>query len=443
MKTIIPAADNVIKLLGKAKTSENYRMMHYVVSEEVEDGVLLFHTLTREMLLLSKEEYERLFDLPELYEKWFIVPEETNDRKLTDQIRFTLRAMQKKPEHIKGYTIFTTTECNARCFYCFEKGARHYPMSEETALKTVEFIAAHCGGESVKLRWFGGEPLYNAKVIDIITNGLKEKGIEFRSSMTTNGYLFDDDSMKRATELWNLRWVQITLDGTEEVYNQTKNYIYSNNTSPFETVLDNIGRCIENQIYVSIRLNVSATNADDLMELVRQLYNRFGTTKYLGVYSAMLFHIAKKADTENERTYEKQRELDSIIRKYGLQIRHYISRKMKLNYCQADNDGSVTVLPDGKLGACEDYSDFGFIGDIWSNTIDNQARSDYKECYPSIPECTVCFYYPECIRLKKCNSLSLCTLTHRDKVLTETKERMINSLHRTDNSEEKTDEGNC
>lgn len=442
MKTIIQAMDSVIKLLGKAKAADRYRLMTYVVSEEVNEGILLFHMLTREMLLLSKEEYSRLFALPELYEKWFIVPEETNDLKLVDQIRFTLRIMQKKPEYITSYTIFTTTDCNARCFYCFEKGAKRYPMSEETALKTAEFIAEHCGEKPVSLAWFGGEPLYNTKAIDIISKSLKEKKISFSSHMTTNGYLLDDEMIGRAKKMWNLQMVQITLDGTEKVYNKTKNYIYDDG-NPSETVLKNIEKCLDNEIYVMIRLNVSTVNADDLITLVHQLYRRFGPNKYLKVYSMLIYQIMEKPEKEYAEIYEKSKILDELLQKYSFQTKKYVSKHLKLNRCQADLDYCVTVLPNGKLGACEHYTDSDYIGDIRDNFVDAKERKAFRECFPPEKECIECFYYPECIRLKRCDTASNCTNYIREKLLFETKQKMKNTLYRTEASDEKSDEDNC
>lgn len=61
------------------------------------------------------------------------VPQEMDDQKYADHVRFIRRTMQKKPEHITNYVIFTTTDCNARCFYCYELGRSRIPMSVETA----------------------------------------------------------------------------------------------------------------------------------------------------------------------------------------------------------------------------------------------------------------------------------------------------------------------
>ena len=69
-----------------------------------------------------------------------------------DFVRLVLRAQSKDMDPIIGYTIFTTTDCNARCFYCFELGRSRIPMSEETAHKTARYIRDHCGGEKVKIK---------------------------------------------------------------------------------------------------------------------------------------------------------------------------------------------------------------------------------------------------------------------------------------------------
>lgn len=58
MQTILPPSGNTIKILGKPKPAEHgLRWMHYVLAQPVEDGVLVFHTLTRALLLLTQEEY--------------------------------------------------------------------------------------------------------------------------------------------------------------------------------------------------------------------------------------------------------------------------------------------------------------------------------------------------------------------------------------------------
>ena len=163
-----------MKLLGKQnyRAEETYRLMYFVVQAEVDDGLLLLHNMTKEMVLLSQEE-QRVFeqcptDLPELIDRWFLVPTGHDDCKLSRQILEVARMIAQPRPHITDYTIMTTSDCNARCFYCYELGQSRRTMTEETALQTADYIIGHCGGEAVSIVWFGGEPLFNKPVISLI-----------------------------------------------------------------------------------------------------------------------------------------------------------------------------------------------------------------------------------------------------------------------------------
>ena len=99
MQTILPPSGNTIKILGKPKPAEHgLRWMTYVLAQPVEGGVLVFHTLTRALLLLTPEEYAAPDTLPDLRDGWFRVPQEMNDQKYADQVRFIRRTMWKEPE---------------------------------------------------------------------------------------------------------------------------------------------------------------------------------------------------------------------------------------------------------------------------------------------------------------------------------------------------------
>ena len=67
MKIILQPSGNIMKILGKAKPAEyGLRWMTYVLAQPVEGGVLVFHTLTRALLLLTQEEYNTPDALDEL-----------------------------------------------------------------------------------------------------------------------------------------------------------------------------------------------------------------------------------------------------------------------------------------------------------------------------------------------------------------------------------------
>lgn len=414
MQTIIPSHGNTLKILGKPKKSENgYRFMTYVMEKAVDEGYLLFHVLTREFLLLTSEEYENRKNLPELYEKWFLVPEDLDDMKYADQVRFIRRTVQKRQEHITNYTIFTTTDCNARCFYCYEMGRSRIPMSEETAHKAAEYIIKHCGKERVKISWFGGEPLFNQSVIDIICSELAANDIEYSSSMISNAYLFDDSAVRKAADIWKLKNVQITLDGTEEVYNRSKAYIYRNDESPYRIVLSNIERLLDADISVVIRMNLDRHNADNLMLLADELHERFPDRMKLSAYSHVLFEFSGsgeriREDSERRAIYEKHRMLTDKLVRYGLKTKHRLRHRLPINMCMADSGHSRSILPNGELGLCEHYSEDHFIGHISDENIDTDMVRLFGEAWEKQAECASCVCYPECIRLKMCQEQARC-----------------------------------
>ena len=217
MQVIIPTTSLVEQIVGRQKRAEgqSYRLMTYVVQQPVADGVLLYNTLTCSLVLLTPDEAADITMQQELIDRWFLVPQAHDDQRLCRQVRQMAALLKPAAKAITSYTILTTTGCNARCFYCYEKGTKPVAMTAETADKVVRYIVKHRDDEKVKISWFGGEPLVNAKVIDQICTELREQGVPFRSTMTSNGYLFDADMVQRARDLWQLRSVQITLDGTE------------------------------------------------------------------------------------------------------------------------------------------------------------------------------------------------------------------------------------
>lgn len=406
----------------KVKQGETYRPMYYVVEQPVDEGLLLYHTMTKALLLLTPEEADiyktHPTDLPQLIEQWFLVPTLHDDRLLSRQIRDVAKMLKKKSDAITNYTIMTTTDCNARCFYCYEMGRPRIPMSKETALKTADYIINHCQGKKVSLNWFGGEPLYNKSVITLICKRLKEAGIEYSSSMISNGYLINEDIIKEAKSLWLLNKVQITLDGTEKIYNRSKAYIYKG-VNAYERVIGNIHLLERAGIRVDIRLNIDMHNADDLLELAEKLHREYNDSKGIYVYLHPLFEEIKGSqamhdDLKRKYVFDKMLEIESQLKKYGILRPYNQNREIKTNRCMADNDSSVVIIPSGHIGKCEHYSEDHFIGHIESEDLDTQMIESFRLTRKEISACATCFNYPNCIWLKLCEDHPNCYQEERD-----------------------------
>ena len=430
MQIVSAANETVLEILKKfKKTDVHGRMLRYCVETAVDDGVLLFNLLTRELVLLTEEEYACRTGLEYLWDHWFIVPEQTKEKEFVDLVRLFLNTRKKKSDAITGYTIFTTTDCNARCFYCFELGRSRIPMNRETALKVVQYIKEYSKGEKVRINWFGGEPLYNLEAIDTICDGLHREGIEFSSNMVSNGYLFDENAVKKAVESWNLKKVQITLDGTEEVYNRVKAFIYRDG-NPYQIVLDNMNRLLDASVKVVIRLNMDMHNADNLLALADELAQRFKGRENLSVYAYHLFKENQPmaelySSQEWQVRGEAMHRLQEKLAQSGLAApARGISKNVKRNRCMADSGTDITILPDGNIGLCEHFSETEFVGHIDREGFDTDMVASWKETVPEIPECAECFYYPDCIMLKKCSNANVCFLQIRQNHLRRIKREM-------------------
>ena len=411
------------KALGKQKIKNAvYRPFLYSQKYTVDDGMLLYNFLTGDLVFLDKKETllynnvnsDEASELRmQLIENWFLVTEDNDDVKLSEQVFSFMRIvsdMIKNPP-ITSYTIFTTTDCNARCFYCFELSARRVPMSAKTAEDVADYIIKKCAGNKVTIRWFGGEPLYNSQAIDIICEKLSEANVEFASSMVSNGYLFGDENVKKAKEKWNVGRVQITLDGTEEVYNRIKAFIYKDGTSAFKRVIGNIEKLLKNDIYVTVRMNIDNHNIDDMYALVDYLAEKFIGFDKFRCYAHLLFEdstklIKSRTDAERHLLQERFTALEKYIEAKGFYIERSTLGMVRYKQCMADNNASTTILPDGNLGKCEHYTEDHFWGSIYSDEVNDEVLAEFKELLDEHEECKTCKLKPMCFQLKGCPDLS-------------------------------------
>ncbi len=411
------------QILGQQETTDDLkkRFITYTIATPCKDGILLHNVMTKEMILLENEELDlinindlnasavlrkhdtELFNY--LFKNWYIVSISYDDKSLCLNLRAVVRQLQevKLAGKLHSFTILTTTDCNARCFYCYEKGAKKENMTKETALKVVDFIKRSSGGEKVHISWFGGEPLYNLEPIDIITSGLKKEGIKYVSKMITNGYLFDEDLISKATNKWHLSRVQITLDGTEEVYNKRKAYIYKD-VNAFKRVTSNIENLLKAGISVIIRLNLDINNYDDLLLLADYLHERYG--KYDKFYAyAQYLKNEKQGCPFNGEAY--------TLDKYRIILNEHLERNRKnfrlssnisIYKCMADGPSAVLIQTNGDLGKCEHYFNSHSCGTIEKGICNFEEVARFKEADTYIEACDNCPIYPNCIRIAMCPS---------------------------------------
>lgn len=422
----------IIKKLGNQVfiPGKKYRLNRYVVEERFEDKIVLYNGFNQALMDVNEEEYNNCINLVKnidyvdfFFRNYFVVPEDYDE---TATLRNLMEAKRTKIDenYLKNtrlYTILPTTGCNARCFYCYEMGVKTKVMSKETAEKIATLIVKRYNEQQqsnsksknipVKLHWFGGEPTMNVSVIDYICEILKANNVQYIGDIVSNGYLFDAELSKKARELWKIDAIQITIDGTEEVYNKTKAYVYKDDPNPFATVIGNIKNLIANGIRVTIRVNVDLYNAEDVKKLVPQIRETFGPEKLLSMYAYPIFegHGIKRTEEHLKQTVDKLEEIDQILEYYGFFSPTRSDNSIHTHHCMSDGGEALVFAPDGSMGLCEHYVDSEFIGHIDDpENLDMEIVKKFWERVEDSEVCNECIDYLNCIRLSMCESLRNC-----------------------------------
>lgn len=310
------------------------------------------------------------------------------------QLQIERKKAYERNRNSFGLTILPTTMCNARCPYCYEEGIEKVTMPKSVQNKIVALIESH-KKEKIHLSWFGGEPLVNAEAIDFISQQLKVKNIDFTASMVSNGYLLD--CFKSNFKLWNLKAVQITLDGVEDEYNIIKNYIYNNNNA-FRRVIENIELLLANDIKLTIRLNFNKYNYKGILDCIDYIHEKFGNHKLLNVYVNHIFgeqstyHLADGTNLYLVM-FKKLMDCGYVKSLFDLNI------KPKQFYCFTTNPRHRVVNANGDLYICEHAvvnEQIGCVGTI-EVPITNSSNFTYWTSldYP-YPKCRHCKFLYIC-----------------------------------------------
>lgn len=132
--------------------------------------------------------------------------------------------MMQRPKTTRIFALMLTWQCNLNCVYCFEKHKeKNKVMSLDTAKRiiTKEFKDFELAGNkgSLKVDFFGGEPLLNFELIKDLSEWIWKQNfpINYVLSVTTNGTLLNDE-MKAWFTLHKEHFrLILSVDGTEEM----------------------------------------------------------------------------------------------------------------------------------------------------------------------------------------------------------------------------------
>lgn len=456
MNVIRQPNQDIIDFLGFQVKKKNckYRFNKYCFFvKENNRNTIIYNALTGGMVEIKNIELTNIFtDSPyvqqeHLLQGYYLVKEDFDESSVIDAYRQCRKKFVGGSylDNPSSFVIMTTSKCNARCPYCYEltvKGKSH--MTDETLEKVTKYIIDNAPYNAIiSLMFFGGEPLYNKHVIDIITSRVLGSGRNIATSMITNGYLFDEELVEVALKDWGMDHCQITLDGTEEAYNNIKKYIYKDDPSPFKRIINNIHLLTNAKIRVSIRLNIGINNIENIKELCKYLFEEFKDNKYVTIYP---WEIFQEATYENsEKLYKGIGEILEMIFNAGFQEDDILDYGIKTAHCMVDDGNTVLINEKGQLGLCEHYIDSLMFSDIEHPEIKDEevinSWFDYVKTDKEI--CKDCKIRPVCLKMHKCTDDFICNEYIKDYQYKKLELRIKNYVTKSPNAEDNLVKNNC
>ena len=379
--------------MGKVNAMK-YKKSEFNYVHEKEDYVLIYNTLYNSLIRLDLNEYEQYLDEKEiseiLLENGFFVEKELNEKAkyLACSQVFTLHI--PRPLSI---TVTTTLRCNARCDYCYEKGVKQEDIFWNAEEQIVKFIKRHMIQSEVQIIWFGGEPLMNTKFMDALSSRLNKEGINFQSYIITNGSLLKKDTIEKKFSFWNVKNIQITLDGAKDKYEIRKNYI-NPSEGEFYNILNNIRGAAQKKIFINIRLNIDRGNKDSILELLKEIDSIYANCENVVFYPAFITGSQYPMEENEKVEYIKQMLLTvKNIKKLTVGTKLYSLPRM--HACMNGDPRSFSIDIYGNVFTCEHY-----VGKE-EKKIGNIALAEYGKDNRGCEiifreECNNCVFLPKC-----------------------------------------------
>ena len=331
----------------------------------------------------------------------------------------------------QSLTILPTTNCNARCWYCYEKGIEHFDMSQDIINNTIQFIKDQFQIEQeLSINWFGGEPLMHLDAIQQISIAAKVAGYTLNTCITTNGSLVTHELINLLKENYKDISMSITIDAIGEDYGMVKRFVNIPSEKAYDNLISNIKLVLSAGIRVLLRINFK------VFEDAKQIYSYLETV--FSDFPHSLFYIYYAPIWNKNRGHSLEETLEYIdYMKSGYDINilanpyidnvfiHHIANERKVAYCTAMNKHHYVVNADGLLYRCHCLvSDNKYACGNVKDGINSSALG-YRMFEPNIKteQCKVCSNLPIC--LVKCKARDI---IYGDDVICDNTKTIIDSV---------------
>ncbi|MBQ3599326.1 MAG: radical SAM protein [Clostridia bacterium] len=313
-------------------------------------------------------------------------------------------------------TILPTGKCNFKCPYCFEldKPFHRAKMTLENQKALLKFVQKRVSKhKSLKVGWFGGEPLLEPDVIRNLSEGFmsicKARFLPYSSEMTTNGYFLNEEifDMLYKCKIYNY---QVTIDGLKERHDKSR--MTKKGEGTFDQIVSNLLRIKREKRYkfarILIRVNVTEDLMEELNEFIDFISLNFCDDPRFNVTFMPVADFSEKSKPSLENKKVTAERLTIALSDNSTYMKRIFDEKnarveslLPKRKCVAAMKNTYVVTPDLAVYKCCIYFEhplnkIGYInldGDLIIDDIKHRQWFTQNKLYES---CNDCFYLPVC-----------------------------------------------
>ena len=318
---------------------------------------------------------------------------------------------ERSGDVVKALCLHVAHTCNLNCAYCFASQGKYHAdralMSFEVGKRALDYLIEHSGTRrNLEVDFFGGEPPVNWDVVKQLVayarSVEKEKGKNFRFTLTTNGVLIDDDVIEFSNK--EMSNVVLSLDGRKEIHDRLR--------------VDYAGNGSYDRIVPKFKQFVDARGG-------KNYYMRGTFTHANPDFTKDVFHMADMGFTElsmepvvcaeDDPAALTEADIETVKKEYETLAFEMMKRKKEGRpftfyhymldltggpciYKRISGCGSGTeymaVTPWGNLYPCHQFvgEEAYKLGNIWDGVTNPSLREEFRACNAySRPECRDCW----------------------------------------------------
>lgn len=266
----------------------------------------------------------------------------------------------------RKFTLLPTTYCNMGCSYCGQQHQRGR-LSDRHRDAVAERVLAgisHESTQSVRINWFGAEPMVGYPVIRQLAPqfiaGAAENEVTYESSMVTNGSLLTLEKLRTLRTECGVTLYDITLDGPARIHDlhrplkrgggSFKHIVRTLQQAAQDSLLDDV--------HFTLRTNVDVTNVEWVEEYLHEIARLGFNTEQFFINIAPVYPWGNDVSAiELDRARFSSLEVSWMraMASLGLRYEALPENPMKV-LCSAVTQSRELMSSSGNLLSCSEYA---------------------------------------------------------------------------------------